>query len=188
LAPGFCRWFPVASMSSPLKLLSCGDVDGRFSSFLKRLDTAEKKSGPFEMVLCVGSFFGKAGNDADEVAWKAVMSGERRVPLPVYLLGPNTQEECNRYSDLKGYEVCENVIYLGGHGCFTTKEGLTIAYLSGRQQQAKEKKDYEFGYDQIKTMEVQLKWTDAKFQGVDIFVTSEWPHGGCSKNNDTYQS
>ena len=39
-----------------------------------------------------------------------------------------------RFSDLKGYELCENVVYLGEHGCFTTREGMTIAYLSGRQQ------------------------------------------------------
>ena len=44
------------------------------------------------------------------------------------------QEEVGRFSDLKGYELCENVVYLGEHGCFTTKEGMTIAYLSGRQQ------------------------------------------------------
>ena len=50
--------------------------------------------GPFEMVLCVGSFFGAAGDDGDAAVWKALLAGERRVPMPVYLLGPNNQEKC----------------------------------------------------------------------------------------------
>ena len=44
------------------------------------------------MVLCVGSFFGGAGDDGDAAVWKALLAGERRVPMPVYLLGPNSQE------------------------------------------------------------------------------------------------
>ena len=89
-----------------------------------------------------------------------------------------------RFSDLKGYELCENVVYLGEHGCFTTREGMTIAYLSGRQQEVSgggAKKDYEFGYDQVKSMEVRMKWGDTKFQGVDVLITSDWPHGKLSR-------
>ena len=40
--------------ATTLKVLASGDVDGRFGAFLKRLETVEKKAGPFEMVLCVG--------------------------------------------------------------------------------------------------------------------------------------
>ena len=168
--------------AATMKVLASGDVDGRFAAFLKRLEAVERKSGPFEMVLCVGSFFGAAGDDGDEAVWKALLAGERRVPMPVYLLGPNSQEEVGRFSDLKGYELCENVVYLGENGCFTTKEGMTIAYLSGRQQDSGggAKKDYEFGYDQVKSMEVQMKLGDTKFQGVDVLITSDWPHGVCN--------
>lgn len=169
----------MSDTTATLKVLASGDVDGRFAAFLKRLETVERKSGPFEMVLCVGSFFGAAGDDGDAAVWKALLAGERRVPMPVYLLGPNNQEEVGRFSDLKGYELCENVVYLGEHGCFTTKEGMTIAYLSGRQQDSGggAKKDYEFGYDQVKSMEVKMKSDDTKFQGVDVLITSDWPHG-----------
>ena len=41
--------------------------------------------------LCL-SFFGGAGDDGDAAVWKALLAGERRVPMPVYLLGPNSQE------------------------------------------------------------------------------------------------
>ena len=77
--------------AAALKVLASGDVDGRFAAFLKRLEAVERKAGPFEMVLCVGSFFGSAGDDGDAAVWKALLAGERRVPMPVYLLGPNSQ-------------------------------------------------------------------------------------------------
>ena len=32
------------------------------------------------------------GDDGDAAVWKALLAGERRVPMPVYLLGPNSQE------------------------------------------------------------------------------------------------
>ena len=51
--------------AAALKVLASGDVDGRFAAFLKRLEAVERKAGPFEMVLCVGSFFGSAGDDGD---------------------------------------------------------------------------------------------------------------------------
>ena len=106
-------------------------------------------------------------------------SCSRHLVFKLVTFAPNGQEEVGRFSDLKGYELCENVVYLGEHGCFTTREGMTIAYLSGRQQESGggAKKDYEFGYDQVKSMEVRMKWGDTKFQGVDVLITSDWPHG-----------
>ena len=82
----------TSAATATLKVLASGDVDGRFAAFLKRLEAVEKKAGPFEMVLCVGSFFGGAGDDGDAAVWKALLAGERRVPMPIYLLGPNSQE------------------------------------------------------------------------------------------------
>ena len=35
-----------------------------------------KRAGPFEMVLCVGSFFGGAGNDGNKAIWNALLAGE----------------------------------------------------------------------------------------------------------------
>ena len=43
------------------------------------------------MVLCVGSFFGSAGDADDAVVWRELLEGKRKVPVPVYLLGPNSQ-------------------------------------------------------------------------------------------------
>ena len=91
-----------------LKVMSCGDVSGNFTAFFKRLETVSKKAGPFEMVLCVGSFFGAKGSDdkddddKDGKLWREYLSGKKRAPIPVYILGPNRQAECHNFSDLGG--------------------------------------------------------------------------------------
>ena len=41
-----------------LKVLVSGDTDGNISALFKRVETVNNKAGPFEMLLCVGSFFG----------------------------------------------------------------------------------------------------------------------------------
>lgn len=38
--------------------LLCGDVEGRFQTLFKRVEAINAKSGPFDMLLCVGNFFG----------------------------------------------------------------------------------------------------------------------------------
>lgn len=41
----------------PLKILVCGDVKGHIGALFNKIETVNKKSGPFEMVLCLGKFF-----------------------------------------------------------------------------------------------------------------------------------
>lgn len=38
--------------------LLCGDVEGRFEALFKKVEIIAKKSGQFDMLLCVGNFFG----------------------------------------------------------------------------------------------------------------------------------
>lgn len=35
-----------------------GDVNGKLKSFFARIESVNKKTGPFDLVLCVGDFFG----------------------------------------------------------------------------------------------------------------------------------
>lgn len=39
--------------------LTCGDVCGQFDQLFKRVTSVNKKAGPFDLLLCVGDFFGK---------------------------------------------------------------------------------------------------------------------------------
>lgn len=156
-----------------MKILVAGDVAGNISVLFKRVEAVNTKAGPFDMLLCVGSFFGP-GN----LGWESYKSGRCKVPLPVYILGPNDENELLPYPDLAGCEICENVIYLGKQGSFTTKEGLKIGYMSGVQSNDPLKaKDYNYCVTNLQQLEQNLKWDDSKYQGLDILLTSDWPKG-----------
>jgi hypothetical protein len=36
----------------------CGDVEGKFKEFFSKVESINKKSGPFDLLFVVGSFFG----------------------------------------------------------------------------------------------------------------------------------
>eukprot|EP00088_Acartia_fossae_P069650 TRINITY_DN9155_c0_g1_i3.p1 TRINITY_DN9155_c0_g1~~TRINITY_DN9155_c0_g1_i3.p1 ORF type:complete len:523 (+),score=146.82 TRINITY_DN9155_c0_g1_i3:40-1608(+) len=155
------------------KILVTGDVDGNMATLFKKIDSVNKKAGPFEMVLCVGSFFG-VGN----LGWQDYKSGRLKVPIPVYILGPNSKDEVGCYPDLNGSEICENVIYLGKQGSFTTNEGLRIAYMSGvNSEDPLAAKEYNYSIQNLQSLESSLRWDDSRYQGVDILLTSDWSRG-----------
>ena len=41
-----------------VKILVCGDVEGRYSETFKRVAKLDKKAGPFDALFCVGTFYG----------------------------------------------------------------------------------------------------------------------------------
>jgi len=155
------------------KILVAGDVAGNMAALFKRVGAVNAKAGPFEMLLCVGSYFGP-GN----LGWSDYKSGRMKVPLPVYILGPNSEDELLPYPDLAGCEITENVIYLGRQGCFTTKEGLKIAYLSGtKSPDLLSAKNFNHTHLNLQQLEASLKWDNPNYVGVDILLTSDWPKG-----------
>jgi len=156
-----------------IKILVSGDVEGNISALFKRVETVHKKAGPFEMLLCVGSFFGP-GN----LGWSDYKSGRCKVPIPTYILGPTDPSQLLSYPDLGGCELCENVIYFGKQGCFTTKEGLKIVYISGVQaEDSLSAKSHNYTVEGLNSLEANLRWDNAKYAGVDILLTSDWPKG-----------
>ena len=165
-----------------LKILACGDVAGRISAWIKRIEAVEKKAGPFEMVLCVGSFFSSDPDahegipKAEAQAWQDLLAGRRRLPIPCYILGPNRAQEAPHFKDLGGYEICENLVHLGRRGCLTTREGIKVAYLSGGAE-GPPGSGHGFHYDDVKALEAQLRWDDVHYAGVDVLLTSQWPKG-----------
>ncbi|ESP05130.1 hypothetical protein LOTGIDRAFT_227825 [Lottia gigantea] len=54
-----------------LKVLACGDVCGKFNQLYNRVSAIQKKGGNFDVLLCVGDFF---GNDSAE--WEDYKSGK----------------------------------------------------------------------------------------------------------------
>lgn len=74
-------------MAKPaLKVLFAGDVGGRVEALFKRVEAVNASSGPFDLLLCAGGFFGGSGRSHG--AWRDVRSpmslvGGRKSELPV---------------------------------------------------------------------------------------------------------
>ncbi len=50
----------AAADAKPAKVLFSGAITGDLASLLKKVDTINRKSGPFDALFCVGQFFGKS--------------------------------------------------------------------------------------------------------------------------------
>ncbi|KAK8756797.1 hypothetical protein V5799_000502 [Amblyomma americanum] len=149
-------------MASPLKLLVCGDVKGQFDKLFDRVSTVNKKNGPFEMLLCVGDFFGP-----DTSRWLEYKLSNRKVPLQTYAVGvtPDSFSE----SDL-----ADNVVHLGSRGMFTGASGLKIAYFCGNEANSEKPLQGEFAKKHaLEFLSPVAESTSHK--GVDLFITSQWP-------------
>ncbi|KAJ9592078.1 hypothetical protein L9F63_001387, partial [Diploptera punctata] len=151
------------------KVLVCGDVEGKFKTLFSRVENINKKNGPFDMLLCVGNFFGT--NDSGLEQYK---NGILTVPVPTYILGPNSPNLVDLYSDINGCEICPNINYLGKRGVYTGTSGLKIAYVSGVESESG-KSDYTFTNSDVESVRNICSKGNHKFQGVDILITSLWP-------------
>ncbi|XP_012517197.1 PREDICTED: CWF19-like protein 1 isoform X2 [Propithecus coquereli] len=96
----------------PLRVLACGDVEGKFDVLFNRVQAIQKKSGNFDLLLCVGNFFGST-SDAE---WEEYKTGVKKAPIQTYVLGANNQETVKYFQDADGCELAENITYLGRKG------------------------------------------------------------------------
>lgn len=118
-----------------------GDVEGRFNTLFSRVDTINKKSGPFDMLLCVGNFFGVNNMEFDAykrclkqgtytIFYVYIINIFFLVCIPTYILGPNKDEHIEMYPD-DVTEFCPNVNYLGEYKLFIfSAKNLIIIYYS----------------------------------------------------------
>ncbi|CAJ0581405.1 unnamed protein product, partial [Mesorhabditis spiculigera] len=110
---------------APTKILAVGDVNGKFYQLQKKLNQIVKKSGPFDMLLCVGEFFGE-----DDDLNRKLMDGQIDFPVHTYILGPCCPSTSAYYPD-ENAEITSDITYLGKRGILNSPSGLTIAYMSG---------------------------------------------------------
>ncbi|MCJ8736248.1 hypothetical protein PDJAM_G00256890 [Pangasius djambal] len=158
----------------PLRVLACGDVEGRISALFNRVNTIQKKSGQFDLLLCVGDFFGKSPEA--EAEWEAYRSGAKKAPIHTYILGAASQEMVKYFPSSDGCELAENIIYLGRRGVFTGASGLQVVYVSGREAQQEPAPAHCFTPKELTALVTPLV-SNSKFKGVDILLTSQWPRG-----------
>ncbi|XP_044736646.1 CWF19-like protein 1 [Chrysoperla carnea] len=156
--------------ANKIKILICGDVKGNFQTLFSRVETLNKKAGPFEMLLCVGDFFGDNFNE-----FKQYQAGLKKVPLSTYILGPVSQEQERYFEDINGCEIAPNISYLGKRGLFSPSTGLKIAYLSGIQSDSDEYEKFTFRKQDAMALKAACVRSQCSFRGVDILLTSQWP-------------
>ncbi|XP_077692478.1 CWF19-like protein 1 isoform X4 [Eretmochelys imbricata] len=156
----------------PLRVLACGDVEGKFDMLFNRVQAVQKKSGEFDLLLCVGNFFGSTS----ETEWEEYRTCAKKAPIPTYVLGANNPETVHYFPDVNGCELAENITYLGRKGIFSGTSGLQIAYLSGTESLSEPAPAYSFSSKDVSELKISLLSTP-KFKGVDILLTSPWSRG-----------
>ncbi|XP_063483997.1 CWF19-like protein 1 isoform X5 [Symphalangus syndactylus] len=160
-----------ASLSVSLScVLACGDVEGKFDILFNRVQAIQKKSGNFDLLLCVGNFFGST----PDAEWEEYKTGIKKAPIQTYVLGANNQETVKYFQDADGCELAENITYLGRKGIFTGSSGLQIVYLSGTESLNEPVPGYSFSPKDVSSLRTML-CTTSQFKGVDILLTSPWP-------------
>uniref|UniRef100_A0A674E3U5 CWF19-like protein 1 n=1 Tax=Salmo trutta TaxID=8032 RepID=A0A674E3U5_SALTR len=158
----------------PLKILACGDVEGSINAVFNRVRTVQKKSGQFDLLLCVGNFFGSSPEAQAE--WQEYKSGAKKAPIHTYILGAASQETTRFFPSADGCELADNITYLGRRGVFSGASGLQIAYVSGREGRQDPTPAHCFSPKDLSQL-VEPLISNNQFRGVDILLTSQWPRG-----------
>ncbi|KAI5119953.1 hypothetical protein M0805_002142 [Coniferiporia weirii] len=119
--------------STNLKVLTVGPAVGSVKELFAKVKAIDAKHGKFELVLCVGDFFGPSddGNISEEI--EGLLKGEIEVPIPCYVMQgdhPIPQAVIQKFSETGG-EICRNLFLLSKSGLLTTSHGLRMACLGG---------------------------------------------------------
>ncbi|XP_075615173.1 CWF19-like protein 1 isoform X1 [Balearica regulorum gibbericeps] len=183
----------------PLRVLACGDVEGRLEALFGRVRAIQGKSGRFDVRLrgsggdrargaplrsprgtgrgcfCVlGIFLALLQRQNGQSIAQEPRKFSSSAPIPTYVLGANNQETVRYFPDISGCELAENITYLGRRGLYSGTSGLQIAYLSGTESQDEPAPAYSFSAKDVTELKTSLLSTP-NFKGVDILLTSPWP-------------
>jgi hypothetical protein len=157
--------------SEKQKVLICGDVEGHFKFLFSKVDSINKKNGPFDFLLCVGNFFGESN-----VELEPYKNGMKNISVPTYIIGPNKKVDMKHYPNLDGCEICQNLTYLGKRGLYISSSGLKIAYVSGTESNSSESNEpCTFNEKDIVSVRDSCLRGQPSFRGVDILLSSPWP-------------
>ncbi|KAM9845990.1 CWF19-like protein 1 [Aulostomus maculatus] len=158
----------------PVRVLACGDVEGKLDALFNRVQTIQRKTGQFDLLLCVGEFFGSTPEA--EAEWQQYKTGAKKAPIHTYILGAASQDAVKSFPGSDGCELADNITYLGRRGVFSGVSGLQIAYVSGREALQEPAPAHCFTSKDLAAL-VEPLTRSSKFRGVDILLTSQWPRG-----------
>uniref|UniRef100_A0A6B2EKR2 Cwf19-like C-terminal domain-containing protein n=1 Tax=Phlebotomus kandelakii TaxID=1109342 RepID=A0A6B2EKR2_9DIPT len=159
-------------MENKQKILVCGGVGGKFNKLFDRINAIGKKSGQFDFIFCVGDFFGASNEELEEYK-----TGSKKVPVPTYILGATQEKHLTLFEDARNGEICTNITYLGKSGIYVTSSGMKIAYVSGKE--ADNSTGVSFNANDTKSVKMSClaSKSSGDYRGIDILLTSQWPHG-----------
>ena len=145
---------------------------------------ANAKAGPFDAMLCVGTFFGEGAGQA----LLPYLTGKQEVPVPTFFICGAEPEGLPVGLPEEGCEICHNLTYLGRQG---TREiaGLTVKYLSGvydpstystpRPTTNADDLQFDNKYRARDIFHVPngCEWLSSSRGPVDVLLTAEWGLG-----------
>lgn len=165
-----------------LRILVTGGIDGDFKSFFQKISKVNSKSGPFEMLICVGDFFSTIKPELNQV-WNDINQRKSlNIPsIPTYIVGPSCEDHVQFYKPQNvleevdfdaGFELANNITFLGKKGILTGASGFKMAYLSGIQSSHSSK--VTFSENDIKELITQI---NACASVIDVLITYQPPKG-----------
>ena len=174
--------------STSLKVLVVGSVFGKYSKLFKRISDVNLKAGPFDLLLCIGDFFGN-----DTKSYSELLNSSIDLPnLPVYILGRISKEFREMHKNVtnfdEGFELLEGITFLGRSGILTTSQGLRIGYLNGSYSRGDSlnKDDDNLEYFTKKDYESLLISHTSSASVLDILLTNQWPKNIFTYTNDDF--
>ncbi|KDQ10585.1 hypothetical protein BOTBODRAFT_178064 [Botryobasidium botryosum FD-172 SS1] len=118
-------------MSGTIKVLTVGAALGSLEALFSKVKAIDAKHGKFELLLCVGDFFGPEKDENSEV--EKLLEGKLEVPIVTYIMQgehPIPPKVIEKFEETGG-ELCPNVYLIGKAGVLTTTSGINIAVLGG---------------------------------------------------------
>ncbi|KAG8041693.1 hypothetical protein G9C98_006988 [Cotesia typhae] len=158
-------------MSEKRKILVCGDVQGNLRLLFSKVEKIKKKSGPFDLLFCIGNFFGENNSQLEEYK-----SAKAKIPIKTFIIGPNRTSDLGHYLNLESSEICPDLIYLGKRGLYITDSGLKVAYVSGIDEPGSTlPKEILLTENDVTSVRNTCLKNQPNFRGVDILLSSQWP-------------
>ena len=146
-----------------VRILIAGDCNGvgGFRDLNDRVAQVVAKSGAFDLLLCVGNFFG-GGADGAEQDLKSWLDSGGKATVPTYFVGVYSDACASSLALLANYPDC-GLSYLGTQGVKKLK-GLTVAYYD----------DFQGSEEEVIAM---LERSNRLEGEVDLLLTCRWPEG-----------
>lgn len=171
-----------------------GNVEGQFQTLVHVINRLiEKSLNSFDCAFLVGRTFSNTASENGELT--PFVKREALFPIPTYFTDSSELAGPFMSGYPSGFEVCENLHFLGRSGVKTIK-GLKVAYLSGIERNFLH---YDFEKAQLSGEEERELYSDNMYtyhdidsilnadREVDLLLTGEWPNSFRSVFSDEPQ-